>query len=107
MAQPRRESKANGRREAGRAHYRDLSGPARYSRIPADEDHFGTPLWAEVQLETDLPSYARAWTAVYMQEEKAAVSEEDPGGIRRGEYFEQGLFFWAAKRKMGELHPIC
>ena len=72
--------------------YRDLSDPARYSRIPADEDHFGTPLWAKVQLETDLPSYARAWTAVCMQEEKAAVSEEDPGGIHRGKYFEQGVF---------------
>ena len=56
--------KANGGRETGRAHYRDLSGPARYSWIPADEDHFGTPLWAKVQLETDLPSSARAWTAV-------------------------------------------
>ena len=92
MAQSRREPKANGRRETGGAHYRDLSGPARHSRIPADEDHFGTPLRAEVQLETNLPSYARAWTAVCMQEEKAAVSEEDPGGIRRGKYFEQGVF---------------
>ena len=36
--------------------------------------------------------YARAWTAVCMQEEKAAVSEEDPGGIHRGKYFEQGVF---------------
>ena len=92
MAQPRREPKANGGRETGRAHYRDLSGPARYSWIPADEDHFGTPLWTEVQPETDLSPHARAWSAVCMQEEKAAVSEEDPGGIHRGKYFEQGVF---------------
>ena len=79
MAQSRREPKANGGRETGRAHYRDLSDPARYSRIPADEDHFGTPLWAKVQLETNLPSYARAWTAVCMQEEKAAVQDQSEG----------------------------
>ena len=36
------------------------------------------------------------------RKKKRRYQKRDPGGIRRGKYFEQGLFFWAAKRKMGD-----
>lgn len=65
---------------------------ARDPRIQADEDHFGAAVWSEVQPETGLSSHVCAWFAVCVQEEKAAVQEENADGIRRGKYPKQRVF---------------